>query len=275
MTSPQETSAKQILRDTLREWGLETLVGDVDRLIKEGLDQSAVLLQLQESDAYKQRFAANELRRKKGLPVLSPAEYIATEASYRTVLRAYGLPESFYDSQDDYHKFIENDVSPTELQDRTQMAQELWLGKNDEAKKVWRDAYGLSDGAAIAAILDPDRAMPVLNRMATAARIGGAAVRNGLQADVGRFEKYADMGVTEDDAAKGFSEIGQTARTDSAIAQRFGTTFTQEEQENDRILGLASERRKRQKLYGAEQALFSEQAAASDTSMSRRNAGRY
>ena len=59
------------------------------------------------------------------------------------------------------------------------------------------------------------------------------------------------------------------------MSGRFGTTFTQQEQENDRILGLASERRKRSQLYDAEKNLFSEQAAASDTSMSRRNAGRY
>jgi hypothetical protein len=275
VTSPGESSARQVLQDTLNEWGLGTLYGDVDSLIKEGLDQSAVLLQLQNTDAYKQRFAANEQRRQKGLPVLSPAEYIATEASYKTVLRTYGLPESFYDQQDDLHQFLANDVSPQELQNRAQIAQELWLGKDEESKAAWRSAYGFSDGAAIAAILDPNRAMPILERMATAARIGGAATRNGLETDIGRFEKYADMGVTADQAAQGMSQIGQSAQADAAIAQRFGTTFTQEEQEQDRILGLASAKRKRDRLYDSEKQLFSESAGASETSMGRRTTGSY
>jgi hypothetical protein len=200
---------------------------------------------------------------------------VAVEASYKQVLRSYGLPESFYDSQDDFHSMLGNDVSPQELQDRAQLAQQVWLSKDEETKKVWRESFGSSGGAAIAAILDPEKAMPVLQRMATAAQMGGAALRNGLDVNTDRFQRYADLGVSAADAAKGFSEIGQTQSTDSAIAQRFGQTFTQQDAEEATLLGTASQRRRQDQLRQAEKNLFSDAASASESSLSRRSAGTY
>jgi hypothetical protein len=118
VTSPTSQSARQILLDQLKQWGLEELTNDLDSLIKDGLEAPAIVLQLADTKAYKERFKANEIRRQKGLAALSPAEYIAAEASYQTVLRTHGLPNSFYDSRDDYAEFIGNDVSPDELNDR-------------------------------------------------------------------------------------------------------------------------------------------------------------
>ena len=85
-------------------------LGDLSKVIQDylvqGYSEEEIKLLLPETHEYKQRFKANEERKKKGLRVLSPAEYIATENSYRSVLRNYGLPKGFYDSQDDYQKFL-------------------------------------------------------------------------------------------------------------------------------------------------------------------------
>lgn len=37
-------------------------------------------------------------------------------------MRAAGLPEGFWDSQGDFKTFIENDVDPTEMQERVNVA---------------------------------------------------------------------------------------------------------------------------------------------------------
>lgn len=275
MTSPVSDSAKTILADQLRAWGLDELSTDLDRLIKDGLDAPAITVQLQATEAYKKRFAANEIRRQKGLPVLAPAEYVATEQAYQQVLRSYGLPTSFYDDRSDFHQFIGNDVAPDELNNRAQIAQQVWLSNDSETRDVWRSFYGLSDGAAIASILDPDKALPIVQRMANAARFGGLATRQGLEADKGRLEQYADQGITENAVANAFGKIAQTAPADQRIGQRFGSELTQADREREEIQGNAEAARKRSTLYQSESALFQGKASAGDAALQRTKSGSF
>lgn len=275
MTSPVSSSARQILADQLRQWGLDELSTDLDKLIKDGLDAPAITIQLQQTQAYKDRFAANEVRRQKGLPVLAPAEYIATEQAYQQVLRSYGLPTSFYDDRSDFHQFIGNDVAPDELNNRAQIAQQVWLSNDEATRDTWRSFYGLSDGAAIASILDPDKALPIVQRMANAARFGGDAARQGLTADKGRLEQYSDLGVTEAQANQAFGRIAATKPADDRIAQRFGTELTQAEREREELLGNAAAANKRSSLYQSESALFQGKASAGDAALQRTKAGSF
>lgn len=275
MTAPNANSAQAIIRGFLQQWGLTELYSDVDRLIKDGLGTDAITLRLQETDAYQRRFAANKAREKAGLPVLTPAEYLAAESAYRQALQQYGLPASFYDQHQDFQNFIAKDVSAEEVSARASAAQQTWLSTDQATKTAWRQFYGLTDGAAIASILDPERALPIVQRMATAAQLGGLAMRNGLTADRSRLERYSDLGVNATNAASGFAEVGQTLATDQAIARRFGTTFSQEESEQARVVGTASAMRKQRELADQEKALFDGRAAADRNSMSRRTTGSY
>lgn len=273
--SPDSNSAQAIIRGFLQQWGLGELYNDVDRLIKDGLGQDAIVLRLQETDAYQRRFAGNKAREAAGLPVLSPAEYLSAESAYRQTLQQFGLPASFYDQHSDFVDFIAKDVSAQEVAARAAAAQQTWLSTDQATRDAWRDFYGLTDGAAIASILDPDRALPIVQRMATAAQLGGLAKRNGLTADRSRLEQYADLGVDVSNAAGGFAEIGQTLSTDQAIANRFGTTFSQEEAEQARVVGTASAQRKQRELAEQEKALFGGRAAADRNSLTRRTSGSY
>lgn len=265
-----------MLRQMLREWGIGELYKDAESLLTQGLDSNSIMLRLQNTDAYKTRFSANEDRRKSGLVALSPAEYVALETQYKTVMRTFGLPKGFYDSNDDLSKFIAGDVSAVELTERARVAQEVWLSTDDETKNTWRRIYGSNaNGAAIAGILDPDVALPVLERMQASAQIGGAARRNGFTVARDRLEQFADLGVTADAAAEGYSEIAGRKETESGIAARFGSRLTQRDQEDDRILGLASARRKRELLQGKETALFDARVGASAGSLNKNASGKY
>lgn len=275
MTEPLNDSASQIIKQQLAQWGLTELYGDVDRLIKEGIGEDAIGVQLQQSDAYKRRFAANEARVSKGLAVLSPAEYLSVEASYRQVMQSYGLPSGFWDSTDDFTKLISNDVAPDEVNERVKAARDVFLSADTGVRDTFRSFYGLSDGAGIAAVLDPEKAMPVLNRMVTAAKAGAAATRNGLQADQGRLELYADRGLNADQLSDAFGQIGQVRDAEQGMAQRFGTSFTQADSEDARISGLASAKRAQQQLYASEQALFDTKASADATSLNKRRSGSF
>jgi hypothetical protein len=272
---PDQKTATQIIQAQLEAWGLSSLAGKVTDLIREGLSGDAITLRLQATDEYKTRFAANEARIKAGLAALTPAAYIATENAYRQVMQSYGLPSTFYDSTDDYRKFLELDLSPNELNDRAKIAQQTWLSADTATRDTWRSWYGLSDGAAIASILDPTKALPIVQSMAEAAKAGGAATRNGLEANESRIRGYVDQGISADQLSQGFSQIGAVHETDQAIGRRFGVDLSQQVEEASRIQGTASARRAQAEAYGAEQALFQARPGADGKSLTRRTTGSY
>lgn len=269
------SSASDIIKQALAQWGLSELGADVDRLFREGLSDDAVNLELQRTDAYKRRFAGNEARTKAGLSVLSPAEYLSVEASYRQVMQSYGLPQGFWDQPDDFTNLIGRDVSPQEVNERVKVARDAFLSADPAVRQTWRDFYGLSDGAGIAAVLDPDRALPTVNRMAVAAQAGAAATRDGLTADRSRLELYADQGYTADQLAGKFSDIGQVYGAEQGMANRFGQGFTQADSEAARIQGDSGALRRQRALYGSEQALFDQRASGDRDSLAKRTNGSY
>jgi hypothetical protein len=276
--TPDQQSASAALQQQLLNWGIPELATDVNRLIKQGLSEDAITLQLQESTAYQKRFAGNALRLKKGLAVLSPADYVNTETAYAQVLRQFGMPAGFYDSHDDFTNLIANDVSGAELSQRAQDAQEKYLLGPAENRQWWRDHIGGTDAEAIAAILDPGKAIPLVERRLTQSAIGGAALKQGLQVSTGRADELAAAGVTGDQAQQGYTAIAAALPTESAIAQRFGTGFGQTDLEAatfDGVAGSAAAQEKRRQLNAAEAGLFGGKAAADTSSLSRSTVGSY
>lgn len=273
--TPDNSSASAIIQQQLTQWGLSSLSGKLSDLIRQGLGADAITLELANTAEYKQRFSANDARIKKGLAALTPAQYVAVENSYRQVLQQNGLPSGFYDQPTDFSKMIENDLSPQELQTRAADARQTWLTTDQSVRDVWRDFYGLSDGSAIASILDPDKATAVVHNMAQAAQAGGAARDNGLNADQGRIEKYIDQGMTVSQLQQGFQQIGEGHQATQSIAARFGQTFDQAQEEQATISNLASAKRKQEDLYGSERALFAGRASADQTSLNRKTTGAF
>jgi hypothetical protein len=254
--NPSDQSALNLLANTLNQWGLGSLVNDLKGLVIQGITSDDELsLALSQTDAYKQRFAGNELRAKAGLPELTPAQYIGLEEQYSNILNAYGLPKGFYDSHSDFTKLIGNDISPTELQTRAQIAHDQYEAAPDYVKNLWSQYFG-TKGDAIAAILDPDTATQVIQDRANQVAIGGAAAQFGFGVNQQRAQQFEQSGVTLDQARKAYQQIAQSFATDQSIAQRFGTTFSQQQEENNLLLGDAQAGQKRQSLYDEEQALF-------------------
>lgn len=271
-----QASASAIIQAQLDQWGLSSLTDSVNSLIRQGYGSDAITLQLQQTDAYKQRFAANQQRVSKGLAALSPADYIAAENSYRQVLTQYGIPGGLYDSQSDLDTYLANDVSPSELNDRAKTAQQIWLGTDQGTKDMWQQFYGLSDGAAIASILDPETSLPKLQSMATAAQAGAAAKADGLQADRGRITSLVDQGYSLSQLQAGFTKVGQSQGATAAMAQRFGgPAFTQADNEAANIQGNSVQLNRQQQLYDSEQALFAARSSADQNTNNTNQTGSF
>jgi hypothetical protein len=200
---------KELLKITLTNWGLPSLIPVVQGYIDQGYTDATAALMIQNEPIYKERFAGNEARIKAGLSPIDPQTYLGLEDSYRSILRNAGMPQGFYDSSDDFSTFIANDVAPAELKQRADIA-ELSLNNADSFyTNSLQEMYGITKGDMLAYVLDPQRALPFINRQVQAAQFGGEAARQGLQVTTPMAETYAGLGVTQQQARQGFEQVAQ------------------------------------------------------------------
>jgi len=172
--------------------------------------------------AFQQRFAGNAMRVKAGMAPLSPAEYIATERSYRQIMTAAGLPKGFYDSNSDFTNFISKDVSPTELKSRVDLAANAVANTDPFYKSSLQSMYGLSTGDMIAHVLDPQAALPLLQKQAEAVKIGTAAARQGYGISATAGENLYTQGVSQAQAEQGFRTIAGAQTAQQKLAEIYG-----------------------------------------------------
>lgn len=205
--------ARNTIKAVLSTYGLESLAETLWGSYTSGLvdinNEQALVYSIRETPEYKTRFAGNTARLKKGLAELSPAEYIGLEDSYRQIMRSNGLPSGFYDQTDDFSKFIEGDVSPSELQDRVQQGYLAVSEADPEVKRQMQQLYGVTEGQLAAYFIDPERTAPLLKRQAQAANIAARGLEQGGIQLTGAFaENLAARGITEQQARAGFAEVG-------------------------------------------------------------------
>jgi hypothetical protein len=269
-------NAYEMLLRQFREYGLESLAPKIMEFLVSGYDPNTISLLLQDTEEYKRRFAGNEARRNKGIRVLSPGEYLAAEAAYRQALSSAGYPESFYDSLDDYADFIARDVSPVELKRRADAAMKFVNDSDPAYIDAFSRYYGASKGDVAAYFLDGGRNEQLLDKRVKAAGIGAAASRQGLSVpSVDRAERFVDQGVTEQQAQQAYGVAAGILPQQAAIASRFGDSYGLADAEDELLGGLASARRKRERLNRSEQALFEGGSGLGRDSLERNTGGSY
>lgn len=277
-------SAYDLLYNEFAQYGLGDLVTPLKGLIQAGVSPSEFTLRLRETPAYQKRFAANAERVKKGLAAISEAEYIGLEDQYQNIMRNYGLPESYYSkgqygTQEGFQKFIANDVSATELEDRVLTAQQRVLNSNPEVLASLKAFYpDITNGDILAYTLDPTNALDAIKRKVTAAEIGGAATQAGLATGMTRAEELAKAGISKQQAQQGFQTVSEVAPRGGQLAAMYGESpYTQQtaEQEVFGLAGSVDAAKQRKKLVGLERAEFSGQSGAAQGALGRERAGNF
>jgi len=272
-TTKRESVAK-IITARFAQYGLETLGAKVLELAKQGYNEDTITLELQNTDEYKIRFAANQERLKKGLSVLTPAEYLSVEDAYRQTLRAYGLTQ--FDNDAYVRQFIANDVSPTELSNRVVTAVQRVQNADPAVAQTLRDYYGIGQTDMVAYVLDPNQKLQEIQRKVAASEIGVAARRQGLEAGVSVAEQLAAQGVTQAEAQKGYATIADILPTAQKLSDIYGTTldgYGQAEAEQEVFNQLASAQRKRQTLTSREIASFGGSSGMAKSSLKQSSGG--
>lgn len=250
-------------------YGLATLAPAIIGYLKAGYGADAVTMLLQETPQYKQRFIANEARRKAGMSVLTPAEYIATERAYTQVMRKHGLPAGFYDSQADFTNFLTKDVSASELDTRAGAASDFINTADKNTLAYFKQYY--SNGDMIAFALDPTRAAPLVGKAFQGAEIGGAARTSGsISLDKSMADRLARDGITKEQAQQGFGQVGMDKDAAKNLSDIYDGPDVSTE---DLILGLfennASANKKKSLLASKERAAFGGTGGAHKSALSK------
>lgn len=263
LLSGENRDAFMALKSLFNGFGLGSLAGKIYDYVKQGYGADTIAVLLQDTREYKARFAGNEARTKAGLPVLSPADYLATENAYRQVLSSAGLPKGFYDNPADFTKWISDDVSPTEIKSRVDLAVAATTQANPEYKNALFKMYGINEADLTAYFLDRKRAEPILKKQAAAGAIGAAAIRRGFAASTLDLEGYATLGITADQAEQAYAQISEGWDSMLGIAGRYGSSWTQREAEQEVFtpgasgsLSGQSAAEKGKRLKSQERALF-------------------
>lgn len=261
------------LNSLFGQYNLQSLAGKIYDYVKNGYSADTISILLQDTDEYKKRFAANEQRRKAGISVLSPAEYLSIENSYRQLFRQSGLPEGFYDTNEDFTRFISNDMSPTELQGRLELATQATALANPQYKAALKQ-MGLSDGELTAYFLDPKKALPFIQKTAATAAIGAEALERGFAFDQQYAENLATQGISAEQAAQGYAQIGDEFSDLKTLGAVYGGGWTQRQAEESTFTGGTDASKQRERLIGREKGAFSGSAGSARAGLAGRGGAR-
>lgn len=269
----ERRDAYTALRSQFARYGLEGLASKIFDYLKEGYSADTIFLLLQDTPEYRRRFAANEERKKAGLPVLPPDEYLSIESSYRQILQSAGLPKGFYDQPSDFTKWIAGGVSPSEIQSRVDLATQATTLSSPHYRRALNQ-MGISDNEMTAYFLDQKKALPILQKAAATAAVGAAALQQGLKFDQKYSELLATEGITAEEAQKGYSQIAQELPTLNQLGQIYGERYGQREAEREIFEGNPAPAQMRRRLASKERAQFAGGVGAARAGLSQRG-GQY
>lgn len=196
----------------LQQYGLSSLSQWAWNEITNGASSDQVLLDMYNQPAFQQRFPGIAIRQQKGLPAISPSDYVNYEDTLAQLENQYGLPSGFLTDPTRVANLIGGDVSTTEVQDRVENGYQAVATAPPEVRQAFTQMFGANgDGALAAHFLDTNTALPLLEQQATAADISGLASQQGINVSKSDAMTLAQQGQTGSSTASGLADIAQTA----------------------------------------------------------------
>ena len=158
------------------------------------------------------------------------------------------MPKGFYDTQDDFAKFIAGTVSPNELNNRISLGYNAVMQAEPGTKAELKQLYGLNDADIAAFFIDPTRFKESeAIRKAQAATVASEARRQaGIGLTTAGAEALATEGVTRATAQQGFAEIGTSQELYglTTAEEAAGKKAITQEQQISGVFGTNAEARK-------------------------------
>lgn len=227
-------------------YNLGNLAKFIDQKIMDDVSEDMLMLEIYERPEYQTRFPGMAELRKQG-QAISEKEYMNIEKQMEQTARFFDLPKGFYDGPEDFGNLIAKNVSAKEFQDRLQVGQDLSRTLNPYVKEALTSLYGIGEGALTAYVLDPDKALSVIQKQAKAAQFVGFAREAGFglssvtpeaAMNIAGTTAYANL--SEQQLQKSLQQAGQLRREQSRLAGIEGEVY-QEQEALDAVIGGSSE----------------------------------
>lgn len=229
------TKAKDKLTAMLASYNLQGLASYIDAEVMKDTSEEMILLGLYDQPSYKTRFPGMEALRKAGR-VISENEYTKIENAMMQTARFFDLPKGFYDGPEDFGNLIGKQVSAKEYQDRLQVGQDLARSLNPGVKQQLLDLYSVGEGDLTAYVLDPDRALSLIQKQAKAATFVGLGRAAGFDLpsisatsaeNIVATEPYAKL--TEAQMKTKIEQAGMLRKEQQRLSQIEGVTYNEQE----------------------------------------------
>jgi len=270
LTSTQQ-DAYSMVKSTVAQWfggNPAWVAAATDFLNKEiagnnGAD--TILYDFRQQDFYKARFSGNTARAANGLNVLTEADYISLENKYSTLFESYGVGTSSatnLSTQSQFATLIGNDISPTELNSRLDLAVNQVQQADPTVLNTLKQYYPtISNSDLVGYFLAPSQALPALQRQVQTADIGAAAAQQGLSDTLARAGQLAAYGVTYDQAQAGYGKIAENLPASQKLSGIYGNqtgiNYDQTTAENQYLMNSGAAALEQQKLADLEKQQFS------------------
>lgn len=278
--------AYALLEEAFKLYGLESLVPVIRGYMENDLGVEQAKLKLKTEQAYKDRFKGNELRRAKGLNVLGEDAYLELENDYSETLKSYGLSDYFGVATDATTRaarqqkmadVIGGDISADEFKERIKTVVTRVNMADANTKTALKSLYDITDTDLVKYFLNPAEGSETLKRKVTVAEISAASMTAGLgQTSLAAAEDLARLGIDKAKALTGYENIAAylpTTEKLSAIYRAEGITYNKATGEEEEFKGLASAKRKRDRLKERETSTFAGSSGTSQVSLKTRTAG--
>lgn len=247
MATEEQQSAKALIEGTLNTYGLNALATWAWESYLDGKPVEQIMLELRQRPEYAARFPGMAALSKKGRAV-KEQEYIQIEKQYVSMFRQAGLPEGFYDSADDFGKFISNEVSPQEMGARLEVARTALYETPPNVRDELARLYNLGSGDVMAFLLDPNKALPVIQQKFTAAAAGAASAMSGYGLlTQNEAESLGSTGRSYEQFTEGFDFLGRAGELFDPILGEAGESISREEQLQATFQGNSAARRRIEK----------------------------
>lgn len=284
--SKETQDAYALLEAAFKLYGLDSLVPVIRGYMEDDLGPEQAKLKLKTEPLYKERFRGNELRIAAGRNALSEVDYLTLEDDYTETLKSYGLSDYFGVAtnaatrsarQKKMAEVIGGDISADEFKERIKTVVTRVNMADTNTKDALKSLYNITETDLIKYFLNPAEGSDTLKRKVTVAEISAASMTAGLgQTSLAAAEDLARLGIDKAKALTGYENIAAylpTAEKLSAIYNVEGINYNKATGEDEEFRGLASAKRKRDRLKERETSAFSGSSGTSQVSLKTRTAG--
>lgn len=212
-----------ILEDTLRRYGLSSLLDWAAAAIINSWSPDQIVLEMYKRPEFKKRFPAIFELEAQNKPAISVEEYLSYEKTAHSMAAMWGTELS----KDEVDGLIANLVSPIELESRFDLGAEALYESDDETISELSRMSGADMGKLIKFFMDPKKEIGTLQSEFRQAQIAGVALRTGWgRLTQQQAERLRETGMDREGAQTAFSTLASMgevfspfSRTESGISQ--------------------------------------------------------